>query len=465
VIAAPHGRSGKTVISVGLCAALASKGRIVQPFKKGPDYIDPSWLSAAAGRSCQNLDLFMMSSDAIVESFQRAAGDAEVAIIEGAMGLYDGCDLAGSGSTAQLARLLRAPVILVVDATRMTRSAAALVAGYQRFEEDVNIAGVLFNRVGTARHENMLRQAIEKYCGLPVVGCIPKSEDLSIPNRHLGLVPQGESENAIANLDSVGRIIATYVDLDMVESIANSAPVLPDMTHGLPDRVAPVARLGVIKDRVFTFYYPENLEQIRASGIELVFIDSLQDSRLPDVDGLYIGGGFPEVFAAELQANESLRRDIARAVDEGLPVYAECGGLMYLCRSLIWGDQRWEMVGALPCDVEVAVRPQGHGYVAAEVVGNNPFFPVGTQLKGHEFHHSRLLGAESLQSAYLLSRGAGIGDKRDGIVYKGVLASYTHLLGMKGWTQGFLARAAGQRLEQGVCVHPNAQVLAPRLGD
>ncbi|MHB8993215.1 MAG: cobyrinate a,c-diamide synthase [Chloroflexota bacterium] len=449
VVAAPHGRSGKTTATIGLVAALAAQGLVVQPFKKGPDYIDPSWLAGAAGRPCRNLDLFMMDEEATLATFRRGAAGADVAIVEGAMGLYDGVDLDGTGSTAQLARLLGAPVLLVVDSTRMTRSVAALVSGYQHFEPGVDVAGVVLNNVARSRHEEMLVASIERYCRIPVLGCIPKSDQLTIPDRHLGLVPRAEDDRLVPAIEHARRIALERLDLGRILEIARSARTMAEgngRVHG-GDRSS--ARIGVLMDRVFTFYYPENLEALQRAGASLQYVDSLADPRLPEVDGLYVGGGFPELFVEQLEANRSLREDIRRRVEDGMPVYAECGGLIYLSRRLRWGERCHEMVGALPCEIEMTARPQGHGYSVAEVVAENPFFPRGAVLKGHEFHNTRVscLDRKRATFAYRLRRGSGIdADHNDGLLVGNVLAAYTHLhaSAAPGWAERFVGAAEQQ---------------------
>jgi cobyrinic acid a,c-diamide synthase len=445
VLAAPQGRSGKTTAAVGLCAALAARGLAVQPFKKGPDYIDPSWLTEAAGRPCRSLDPYLMGREALVSAFGRGAAGCDVAVIEGAMGLYDGLDLEGSGSTAAMARWLGAPVLLVVNAQRMTRSVAALVQGYQRFEPETNIAGVILNGVARDRHRNMLTQAIERYCGLPVFGILPREESLAIPDRHLGLVPRGEDEALVPAIAAAREVVAAGFDLDRILEVARSARPLDVQAQQPPEARSAVTTVGVVRDRAFSFYYPENLEALQQAGAELVFVDSLRDAHLPAVDVLYIGGGFPEVFLTELEANGSLRAEIRAAVENGLPVYAECGGLMYLCRSITHQGRSGQMVGALPCEVTMTGRPQGHGYVAATVIGSNPFFSVGTALRGHEFHNSAITGADGLASVYQVTRGHGLDGRRDGLVYKNVLAAYTHLhaLATPEWATALVS--AGQR--------------------
>jgi cobyrinic acid a,c-diamide synthase len=334
----------------------------------------------------------------------------------------------------------------------MSRSVAALVRGYQTFEPDTPIMAVILNNVapGTSlrapsRHELKLRNAIKRHCRIPVVGALPRSDALTIPDRHLGLVPRAEDDALVPAIEACRDAVEQHMDLDAVLTIARAAPPLP-----IPDSQFPASKpqseatIGVIRDRAFSFYYPENLEALVDAGAELVFINALQDTRLPKLDALYIGGGFPEVFMEELSANQGLRLDIRAAAKGGLPIYAECGGLMYLAQRIVWGDRAAEMVGALPCDAEVTDRPQGHGYVVAEAVADNPFLPVGSIVRGHEFHHSRIVNwQDDLLTAYRLVRGNGLGGGRDGLVYRNVLASYTHLhvAGSPGWAKGLVSRA------------------------
>lgn len=462
VIAAPQGRSGKTTISVGLMAGLTAKGLAVQPFKKGPDYIDPSWLTMVTGRQCCNLDSFMMGREMLLQSFLKYARSADISIVEGAMGVFDGVDLEGSGSTGEVAKALGAPVVLVVDATRMTRSVAAMVMGFQHFDPDLTIAGVILNNVARPRHESMLRSSVEYYCGIPVLGAMPKNNVLKIPNRHLGLIPANEVDALQAVLGEVRATAMKHLDLDALLEIAKSAPPvsmdgeLGRDTYKLQSgKEKPV--IGIFKDQSFTFYYRENLEALEEAGAELFYIDSLNDPGLPEVDALYIGGGFPEIFAAELERNQSLRRMLKEKIEEGLPVYAECGGLMYLGRSLIWHDQTYQMCGALPFDVIMSDGPQGHGYVELEVSGENPYFNVGEVIRGHEFHHSKLVNLErdKIEVAYRVNRGCGIGDKMDGLVYKNVMAAYTHLhaVSVPQWAGNLVMQAKKYR----------RQIIDPRL--
>ena len=482
LISSPQGRSGKTTVTIGLCDVLRRKGLSVQPFKKGPDYIDPSWLTVATGRSCRNLDLYLFPEEKLIRLFQQACEGADLAVIEGAMGLYDGYDSAGHGTTAEVAHLLKSPVILVVNCTRMTGSIAAMVSGYQHFQKGVRVAGVVLNYVSGPRHEQKLRAAVEQHCQIPVVGSIPKDRELRITERHLGLIPSQESRESGSTIDGLSRKLEGYLDLEKILAIAQSAspPHPPGVPRGTPAEAADqagvkvkmsplplgerVSRLrsrasaakgvrgerrpviGVIRDRVFNFYYPENLEALRDAGADLTFIDALAD-RLPQVDGLYIGGGFPEFFLKELEDNKGLREDILGAVENDLPVYAECAGLMYLCRRIYGGGRSYEMVGAIPADVRMMERPQGHGYVDAEVVRDNPFFAQGGKIRGHEFHHSKLDVLGQVRFAYRLNRGHGIRAGEDGIVHKNLFASYTHIhaLGTPEWAASFVSLAAKSR--------------------
>ncbi|MCL2336881.1 MAG: hydrogenobyrinic acid a,c-diamide synthase (glutamine-hydrolyzing) [Firmicutes bacterium] len=431
VIAAPHGRSGKTTATVGLLAALQKAGCQVQPYKKGPDFIDPSWMTRISGRPCRNLDSFLMARDTIRASFVHGARDADAAVVEGAMGLFDGVDLEGSGSTAEIAKAIEAPVVLVVDTTRMTRSVAALVSGYQHFDPEVRVAGVILNQVAARpRHEQMLRAAVERYCGIPVLGVMPKGQKLAIADRHLGLVPAGESDELAAAIDQAAAVAGACLDLEAIMAVARSAPPLAVAAAGsLAPAIGPLVKVAVFMDRVFSFYYPENLEALTAAGAEIVPVNSLSDPCLPEVDAAYIGGGFPEVLAAGLAANQALRVDLRRRIEEGLPVYAECGGLMYLGRQISWRGVAYPMVGALPFDVVMMDRPQGHGYITLQVRRENPYFKVGEEIRGHEFHHSRVenLDRELVRCAFQVTRGSGLDGRQDGVIYKNVLACYTHL--------------------------------------
>jgi len=463
LISSPQGHSGKTIVTIGLCDALKRKGLSVQPFKKGPDFIDPSWLTIAAGRSCRNLDLFLIPKEKVIEVFGQASEETDLAIVEGAMGLYDGLDT--HETSAEIARLLNIPVLLVVNTSRMTSSIAAMVKGYQLFQTDIKIAGVILNYVSGRRHEEKLRGAVEQHCGIPVVGSIPRDLGLQIAERHLGLIPSPETSEAELLVERIGRKLELQLDLDQIVEIAQSskAPQTSSLLLkkrktkesplllGKRGRVRGAAgtqkvRIGVIRDRAFNFYYPENLEALADKGAELVFINSIKDP-LPKVDGLYIGGGFPEFFLEDLEKNRELREDIATAIEQGLPVYAECAGLMYLSRKIHWQGRSCEMVGAIPAEVQLSEKPEGHGYVVAKIIIENPLFPTGLTIRGHEFHHSKVSIKKGIKFAYQIRRGHGIDGKRDGILYKNMLATYTHLhaLGTPSWAEAFVSLAARER--------------------
>jgi len=449
MIAAPQGRSGKTTVAIGLCAALRESGMKVKPFKKGPDYIDPSWLTAAAGVPCSNLDLFMFDRAALVKGFREDCEGTDLALIEASMGLYDSPLEDGEGSSAWLARELQVPIILVVNCSRMTRSAAAMVCGYINFEPGTPVAGVILNHVGNPRHESTIVRAIEHHCGIPVLGALPRDDRLVIRERHLGIVPLQEQAEAATMIDRIGSVLRQYADIDRILEIARIDKGDPVIARSAATKQSPVAsvKIGVLADKAFSFYYPENLDALQQNGAQLIYIDSLRDNRLPAIDALYIGGGFPELYAAELEANAGLRQDISAGAESGLPVYAECAGLMYLCRSVTSGGRAYNMCGVIPADAAIEKKPQGHGYVSAEVTGQNPFFPPGTLLKGHEFHHSRLLNVGRMRYAFRVTRGNGIDGSNDGFIYKNVLAAYMHLhaRGVPSWAQNFVRLAASRR--------------------
>ena len=336
--------------------------------------------------------------------------------------------------------------MLVVNASRMTRSVAAMVKGYMDFEPGTRIAGVILNNVAGVRHVDTIVKALEQHCGIPVLGALPKDSSLNIKERHLGIVPLKEQVEADEMIERICSIFKNHADIDKIIEIARSAPEIPDFPHEASPSHRPVAHVGVLADKVFTFYYPENLEALQKAGAQLVYINAMEDKHLPDIHALYIGGGFPELYAEELEANISLRKDIADAAEAGLPVYAECAGLMYLCRSIIKDGRPYKMCGVIPADVQIEKKPQGHGYVVAEVISRNPIFEKGYILKGHEFHHSRLLNAEGLNFVYRLMRGHGVDGQYDGIIYKNVFASYVHLhaWGATSWARNFVELAAAR---------------------
>ncbi|MDD3530902.1 MAG: cobyrinate a,c-diamide synthase [Gallionellaceae bacterium] len=443
-ISAAHKSSGKTTVTLGLCRALKERGLRVQAFKKGPDYIDPIWHGLAAGRPSYNLDFRMMERKEIDALYARHAASADVCLVEGNKGLYDGMDLEGSDSNAALARQLGLPVILVLDSGGITRGAAPLLLGYQAFDPAINIAGVILNKVAGARHEQKLRQVIERYTDLPVLGAIQRDARLAIEERHLGLVPGNESAEADRHIAEIAQAVAAQVDLDALLRLAAQAPAIqaPATTPVRP--AGGGLRIAIARDRAFGFYYQEDLDCLRDHGVELLPVDCLHDGRLPEADGLIVGGGFPESFIAELSANHALRRAILAAAEAGLPVYAECGGLMYLSRSIAWNDRRGEMVGLIPGDTVMGSRPVGRGYASLRPTAQAPLDAPGEAIPAHEFHHSHLENLpDDLAYAYEVARGHGIDGQHDGYVHKNLLAAYCHRRGAgpRGWIAPFLAKA------------------------
>ncbi len=446
LISAAHKSSGKTTLSIGLVAALVARGLAVQTFKKGPDYIDPMWLSSASGRPCRNLDFYLMQSAEIRTVFACHAQQADLALVEGNKGLYDGLELDGSNSNAALAKLLQLPVILVLDTRGVIRGVAPLLLGYQAFDRDVNIAGVILNHVGGSRHESKLRAVVEHYTDIPVVGAVQHNKALNIDERHLGLMPSNEDRQATEQIKAMGKIIAGQVDLDQLMVIARTAPPLPALAVASPSRSdKPTAiRIGIAQDAAFGFYYADDIDALRAAGAELVPFSPLRDRSLPAVDGLFLGGGFPEIYAAELAANTALREEIRTSIEAGMPAYAECGGLMYLTRSISWQGQTHAMAGIIPGDVLMHEKPVGRGYVRLRETAHFPWaaeHPPAV-VPAHEFHYSSLENLPSdLIYAYEVQRGHGVDGKHDGIVYKNLLASYTHLrsLDQYNWAARFVA--------------------------
>ena len=447
-ISAAHKSSGKTTISLGLCAAFTVKNLKVRPFKKGPDYIDPMWLAKASGHACHNLDFNTMEVEEIQQTFVDYSTGGDISLIEGNKGLYDGLDLDGSNSNAALAILLNAPVILVIDARGMTRGIAPLILGYQAFEPKLKIAGVILNQLGGSRHESKLRAVIDHYTDVPVIGAVHRDKELEIVERHLGLVPSNELDQAQCRIETVGQRIADQVDLESLIQIANKAP-LPELLEPKQQatsfKLDTPCRIGVAKDAAFGFYYPGDLDAFEQAGAELVYVDTLNDKSLPDMDGLFIGGGFPETQMAALEKNVSMRQSIRKAIDAGLPVYAECGGLMYLTRSLAWKDQKREMVGAIPADTVMHARPMGRGYVKIRETELHPW-PMTestirvSEIAAHEFHYSSLDNCDNVKYAYDVLRGTGIDGSHDGIIHKNVLGCYAHLRDVKQnhWVKRFL---------------------------
>ncbi len=532
-ISATHKSSGKTTLTIGLCRELSNRGQRVRPFKKGPDYIDPLWLGQAAGRPCLNLDYNTMAPAEIQATFARGMAGADLGLIEGNVGLYDATDLHGSNSNAELAKLLRAPVLLLVDVQGMSRGLAPLLLGYLAFDPDLTIAGLILNKVGGSRHETNLRRVVEHYTDLPLLGAIHRESRPRIEERHLGLMPSTESREAEEQIEDIRRLVASQVDLDRLMAIASASPPLPmaqlsadgvplslnsvladsSVPPGVPvpaehvtpsavsDRTGPPTpsvalaqaapplvpamtndsndfrsempragvsgvsgkpgapcasdasgapaervRIGIARDEAFGFYYPDDLEALEAAGAVLIPFSPVHDAGLPPVEGLFIGGGFPEYRMHDLAANTAMRAAVKAFIEAGGAVYAECGGLMYLCRGLRWKEDYVPLCGVLNADVAMHERPQGRGYIRLRELATFPWprrpgQPV--EISAHEFHHSAIVTPDpDWVYGYEVLRGSGVDGRHDGILYKNLVASYAHLRHVGGvdWPARFIAQ-------------------------
>ncbi|MFV9645343.1 MAG: cobyrinate a,c-diamide synthase, partial [Desulfobacterales bacterium] len=371
-----------------------------------------------------------------------------IAVIEGNRGLYDGLNVEGSTSTAELAKLLKAPVVLCIDCTKTTRTMAAVVSGCMQFDPDVEISGVILNRIAGPRHENILRKSIEHYCGISVLGAVPKLGKQNFPERHMGLVPMPEHGWAKDSIAAASQTASKYLDLDALAEIARDVSLQRPsaITHPKSEIRNPKSvRIGIVKDSAFQFYYPENIEALISLGVETVFISPLTSDSIPPVDALYIGGGFPETHAEKLTENVKFRQELKALAEDGLPIYAECGGLMYLGEELVLNGKSYPMAGVLPIVFGFSKRPQGHGYTIITVERGNPYFAVGAEIRGHEFHYSQVLKwmGDDRDLAFSMKRGTGFINKRDGVCYKNVLATYTHIhaLGTPFWADALVQNA------------------------
>ncbi|MBI4199515.1 MAG: cobyrinate a,c-diamide synthase [Chloroflexi bacterium] len=460
-----RGSTGKTLVALGLISAWQARGVSVAPFKKGPDYIDAAWHTRAGIRPCRNLDSYLMTAETIRGSVGQHGRSADLTLIEGNHGLFDGVGAEATASSAELAKLLHLPVILLVDCTKTTRTVAAMVLGCQHMDPELRLAAVLLNRVATPRQQKAVRTAVEEICGLPVLGSIPRLPDLAFPERHLGLLTPAEHPEVAGPITIARQAVEAHVNLDRIRALAESAPPLTWTTPDAPEiPVGPAGppgthgsavgagflrrggvRVGVVRDSAFTFYYPENLEALACLGAEVVEVNALTDPDLPPLDALYIGGGYPETHAAALAANGAFRASVRREIEAGLPVIAECGGLIYLAEAMVMDGVAYPMVGIFPVTFELGKRPWGHGYASVEVMEANPFFPPGTCLRGHEFRYSyaRSARTEALRMAFRMQRGTGFDGERDGLTYKNVLASFCHFhaAGTREWAGAVIRQA------------------------
>ncbi len=477
VIAGLKGGSGKTTLSLGLVRALKDRGLKVATFKKGPDYIDAGWLASASGTACYNLDPYLIGSDRLLTSFVSHSEDADISVIEGNRGLFDGMDEKGSFSTAEVAKTLKSPVILIIDCTKVTRTVAAMVLGSRKFDPRVSLKGVVLNQIAGSRHESVIRKSIEHYCDVPVLGAIPRLGKAVFPERHMGLTPHQEHPETEAAISFAAEVARSYVDIEKILNVAQETRPLArigrskingqslrvkkleaESNFGTESAAHHGPQIGVIRDSAFQFYYPENLEELKRLGADVVEFSAISESLPADIDALYIGGGFPETHAIALAENVRFRDSLRKAVMQGLPVYAECGGLMYLGEGLLMEGKTYPMAGIFPLLFSLEKKPQAHGYSTAEVVERNPFYAEGTILKGHEFHYSKpVTPTEELKEfsfAFKMTRGRGLYEKMDGICYKNVLATYTHIhaYGVTEWAEGVVRQAREFRNKKGVAV-------------
>lgn len=426
VIAGTHSGVGKTTIVTGLLRALREQRYRVQPFKVGPDYIDPGFHTLAAGRNSYNLDTWLIPEEQLPGNFCELAKDCDIAVIEGVMGLYDG-GAQGVSSTAAIAKQLQAPVVLVLNVKSMGQSAGALALGYRDYDPDLHVAGVILNCVGSERHAAMTREAIEEL-GIPVLGIVHRNEFLQTPERHLGLTPTTEIDSETI-IQAMGEAMNEALDTRSLMQVAEGAPDL-HVPSQVQSQATEKVRIGIARDEAFSFYYPTGLAYLEKMGVELVPFSPLQDKKLPDVQGLIFGGGFPEMFLTDLSANEELLQELRQAATEGMPIYAECGGLMYLCRQIVdFEGKAYSMVGIVPAITEMQQKLQRVGYVTATLKKDSLFGACGDQLRGHEFHFSTMRpdDEENFPWAYELQGTRQKQSHREGYAKDNILASYLHL--------------------------------------
>ncbi len=459
IISALSGGGGKTITTLGLLRAYLKKNRAVLPFKKGPDYIDTTWLSLAAKNKAYNLDPFFLSQEELVEHFSSICQKEEknpLAIIEGNRGLYDGKDIYGSSSTAELAAILKTPVVLVIDAKKATRTLVALVQGMTNFDKRINFAGLVFNNTASKRHEKIIRDSIEHYCDVPILGFIPRLIDNPLPERHLGLSLEPNHPQNEEILENLADIVTSNLSLEILEK---SFKNLDELVYKESEKIEYTAhrekvRIGYIMDKALWFYYNENLAALKNGDkdaeVELVplslFCEEDWLENIHSLDALYIGGGFPEVYAEEISQSKALEV-LKKKTEENFPVYAECGGFMLLTHSIAYEDKRYAMANIFSIDLDFHKKPQGLGYVEAEVISENPYFELGTKIKAHEFHYSLARSTsesdKDLKYLFKLDKGQGMGNKKDALLYKNVFAAYTHIYALesKDWAKNFIALA------------------------
>jgi cobyrinic acid a,c-diamide synthase len=431
VIAGTNSGAGKTTVTLGIMAALKKRGLIVQGFKVGPDYIDPSYHTAITGRPSRNLDGWMIPQEAVREVFHRGSDGADISVIEGVMGMYDGKDpLSNIGSTAELSVLLKAPVILVVNVSSMARSAAAVVLGFQQLDPSVHLAGVIVNQVGSKGHYELVKAAIEQMCQIPVIGYLTRTDDLQIPERHLGLIPALERGEIAPLFTALERTISETVDIDRIIELANQSelwdPPIPTLFTG--QKKEPFVTLAVARDSAFNFYYPENIELLEWNGANIIYFSPLAGEMIPEqADGVYIGGGFPEEFAKQLSQHRLPKESLQQASERGMPIFAECGGYMFLTKTLTDRlDTTYPMTGILPATVHMQPRLAALGYREVVALQDTILSAQGERARGHEFHYSTSQ-IDHKEWTYAYEAVGLRGQKKEGYAKDNILAGYTHL--------------------------------------
>ncbi len=441
LIASTKKSSGKTTVSIGLAAILSKKFKQLSIFKKGPDYIDPLWLSAASNRPCYNLDFFTMTNSEVRNLFNQKTAKSEISIVEANKGLFDGVNLNGNDSNAELAKLLGLKVVLVIDCEGMTRGIAPLVNGYTSFDKKIKYHGLILNQVNGSRHEDKLIASVEKYSDIRVLGSIWKNKDLIIEEQHLGLKPYFLDSSAHRKIQTIKKVINTSVDVAKFSNPHKKNPT--SCSSIILNRLKNFNNItiGIASDKAFGFYYQDDIDKFLSHGVKIKYIDTLNDKKLPCIDALIIGGGFPELFLYELSRNNALKKEIKLFINKYGPTFAECGGLMYLSKSIKFKDRKYKMVGAINGDVTMHDQPVGRGYVNLETKKNHPWLPHQKSIPGHEFHHSRLDG-KFIKSDFVFNvkRGYGVDGKSDGIIVKNLIATYSHIrdTSKTRWIRNFL---------------------------
>ncbi|MFW6269551.1 MAG: cobyrinate a,c-diamide synthase [Bacillota bacterium] len=448
VIAGTRSGVGKTTISLGLMAALTKKGYKVQPYKVGPDYIDPGFHNLVTGNTSYNLDSYFLGNEGVKKLFKKTGAEADIAVIEGVMGLFDGKGKKGISSTAEIAKLLKCPVVLIIDAKKMAQSGAALAYGYKNYDSDLRVEGVILNNIASERHYQLIKDKIEEI-DLEILGYLPRQKDLKLPERHLGLVPTHESEDLEAYIDCLVKMMTDNIELDRIFDLGarfDELNIKQDDKFNSENKYE--VKIGIAYDSAFNFYYQYNLDLLKKLGAKLIYFSPVQDKKIPEVDGLYLGGGFPEGFLEQLAGNHKMKQNIEKKVKSGIPVYAECGGLMYLSEKIIDKEGgEYPMTGILPGQTEMTDSLQDMGYVEIEAVNENIMLSQEEKARGHSFHYSRLINiAEDIKLCYKSSQGRKEGYSPD----DNILASYIHLhFGSNPvLAQNFLSKAEKYKLEK-----------------